>query len=325
MMHKDTVVVTGEALSAYGFGEGHPFGPDRFDAFNRRYLELGLSRYVLEAAPSPASQEVIERFHTHEYVELVKSRSLTGDGFLDGGDTPAFKGSYEAAALVVGSVVSAATAIMQQQCKRAFIPIAGLHHARRNHAAGFCIFNDCGVVIETLLNEFHLQRVAYVDIDAHHGDGVFYGFEDDPRVLFADIHEDGHFLYPGTGLVDETGRGAAAGMKLNLPAPPNSRDDIFNVLWEKIESYLHRHQPQFIILQAGADSIDGDPITHMRFSPQSHARAASRLCAIADQYADGRLLILGGGGYNRDNLAHTWNGILQAVIEHQEQAQRESL
>lgn len=313
----DLMVVTGEALSSYGFGDGHPFGPDRFYAFHRKYRELGLAQQVIEAQPTMASQEIIERFHTHEYVELVKSRSIIGDGFLDGGDTPAFKGSYEAASLVVGSAVSAAEAIMQGRCKRAFIPIAGLHHARRNHAAGFCVFNDCGVVIETLLNEYGLERVAYVDIDAHHGDGVFYGFEDDPRVLFADIHEDGHYLYPGTGSIEETGRGAATGMKLNLPAPPDSGDDIFDLLWEKVERYLAQYQPQFIILQAGADSIDGDPITHMRFSAASHARAAKRLCGIADQYASGRLLILGGGGYNRDNLAAAWNGIIQSVLEFQ--------
>ena len=309
----DIMVITGETLSSYGFGDGHPFGPDRFYAFDRLYRELELSQYVLEAEPSTASQEVIERFHTHDYVELVKSLSITGQGFLDGGDTPAFKGSYEAASLVVGSVVAAATAIMQGECKRAFVPIAGLHHARRNRAAGFCVFNDCGVVIETLLNAYGLERVAYVDIDAHHGDGVFYGFEDDPRVLFADIHEDGHFLYPGTGFIEETGTGDAAGIKLNLPAPPDSRDDVFEVLWDKVEVYLEHHKPQFIILQAGADSIDGDPITHMRFSPAAHAKAAKSLCAIADRYAGGKLLILGGGGYNRENLALAWTGIIRAL------------
>ena len=314
------MVVTGDKLASYGFGHDHPFGPDRFHAFDQRYQSLGLSAHVRESPPVMASQATIELFHSHEYVELVKARSEDGSGYLDGGDTPAFKGVYEAAALVVGSVAGAVDAIMSQQCKRAFIPIAGLHHARRNQAAGFCVFNDCGIAIEILLQEYGLSRVAYVDIDAHHGDGVFYGFEDDPRVLFADIHEDGHFLYPGTGFIDETGRGKARGMKLNLPAPPNAGDDVFDILWEKVEAYLHAHRPEFVLLQAGADSIDGDPITHMRFSPRAHARAAERLCAIADQHAEGRLLIMGGGGYNRDNLANAWNGILQAIVAYQESA-----
>lgn len=307
-------VYTGESLASYGFGDNHPFGPDRFYAFNQRYRELGLHNHVEEAEPVIATQDMIERFHTHEYVELVKARSLDGDGFLDGGDTPAFKGIYEAAATVVGTGVAAVDAIMQGKCKRAFIPIAGLHHARRDRAAGFCAFNDCGVVIETLLNEYGLQRVAYVDIDAHHGDGVFYGFEDDPRVLFADIHEDGEYLYPGTGYAEETGKGEARGLKMNVPVPPGSRDDVFDLCWGKVEDYLEHHKPQFILLQAGADSIDGDPITHMRFSANAHAKAAERLCHIADKYEDGRLLIMGGGGYNRENLASAWTGIVQAMI-----------
>jgi acetoin utilization protein AcuC len=309
------MVFTGEVLGAYGFGEDHPFGPDRYTAFDQRYRELGLDKQVQESAPRIATQNIIERFHTHDYVELVKARSLSGDGYLDAGDTPAFKGIYEAAATVVGTAVEAVDAIMQGRCQRAFIPIAGLHHARRDQAAGFCVFNDCGVVIETLLEEYALERIAYVDIDAHHGDGVFYGFEDNPGVLFADIHEDGNFLYPGTGFIDETGKGVAQGTKLNLPAPPGSRDDVFDVYWDKIEDYLVKHRPQFIILQAGADSIEGDPITHMQFTAQAHAKAAKRLCKIADQFADGRLLVMGGGGYNRENLATAWTAVIQAVID----------
>lgn len=308
------MVYTGEALADYGFGADHPFAADRFYAFERRYRSLGLHTQVQESAPCEASQDVIERFHTHEYVERVRACSLVGEGYLDGGDTPAFRGVYEAAATVVGTTLAAVDAIMRRQCQRAFIPIAGLHHARRDQAAGFCVFNDCGVAIETLLREYAIERVAYVDIDAHHGDGVFYAFEDEPRVLFADIHEDGRFLYPGSGAIDETGVGQAQGMKLNLPVPPNADDEIFYVCWDKIEHYLRRHQPQFILLQAGADSIAGDPITHMQFTAQAHATAAQRLCRLADQYADGRLLVMGGGGYNRENLAVAWNAIIQALI-----------
>ncbi len=312
----ETIVYHGEALGQYGFGEGHPFGPDRMDVFVNRYRELGLDQCVVERGPYVATQAQIERFHTHDYVELVKERSVMGEGYLDGGDTPAYKGVYETASTVVGTVLHALEAIMNTEAKRAFVPIAGLHHARRDSASGFCVFNDCGIAIETLQGEYGLQHVAYVDIDAHHGDGVFYGFEDDPRVLFADIHEDGQFLYPGTGFIDETGTGDAKGMKLNLPAPPNSRDDVFDIYWDKVENYLHQYQPEFIILQAGADSIDGDPITHMRFSTHAHATATRRLCEIADQYCEGRLLVTGGGGYNRDNIAKTWTSVVQAMVDH---------
>ncbi len=310
----NVAVYLGEELASYGFGENHPFGPDRMGVFEARYRQNGLDRLVSERSPEKASQNEIERFHVHEYVELVKEKSGTGEGYLDGGDTPAFRGVYEAAATVVGTALSAVRSIMSGEIERAFIPISGLHHARRDSASGFCVFNDCGVVIETLLDEFGLDRIAYVDIDAHHGDGVFYSFQDDPRVLFADIHEDGQFLYPGTGAIEETGLGNAKGMKLNLPAPPNSSDDVFGIYWKQIESYLHCHRPQFILLQAGADSIDGDPITHMRFTHRAHAQATASLCRIADEYCQGRLLVMGGGGYNRDNIATTWTAVVEAMI-----------
>lgn len=312
----ETIVYHGEVLGRYGFGEHHPFGPDRMDVFVNRFRELGLHRHVQERLPCVATQEEIERFHTHDYVELVKARSVNGEGYLDGGDTPAYVGVYDTAATVAGTVLDALHAIMACEARRVFVPIAGLHHARRDSASGFCVFNDCGIAIETLLGEYALQRVAYVDIDAHHGDGVFYGFVDDPRVLFADIHEDGRFLYPGTGFVNETGTGAAKGMKLNCPVPPHSRDDVFDIHWDKVEAYLHRHRPEFIILQAGADSIEGDPITHMCFSTHAHTTATKRLCEIADQYAKGRLLVTGGGGYNRENIAKTWSSVVRVMADH---------
>jgi acetoin utilization protein AcuC len=240
---------------------------------------------------------------------------VTGEGYLDYGDTPAFAGVYEAAATVAGSVLAAVRALVQGGCKRAFVPIAGLHHARRDSAAGFCVFNDCGIAIEVLRAEHNIRRVAYVDIDAHHGDGVFYAFEEDPDLIFADIHEDGHFLYPGSGGVGETGKGPAVGTKLNIPAPPDAGDEFFLRAWEHVEAFVRKAAPEFIILQCGADSIAGDPITHLRFSPSAHGHAAQRLCAVADDYAQGRLLALGGGGYNRNNLARAWTAVVTAMVE----------
>ena len=134
---------------------------------------------------------------------------LAGACSADDGDTPARPGIFDAASVAVGTTMAAVDAIMQGEAKRAFVPIAGLHHAGRDCAAGFCVFNDCGVAAEYLRAKYGVTRIAYVDIDAHHGDGVFYGFEDDPDLIFADIHEDGRYLYPGTGAVTETGRGPA--------------------------------------------------------------------------------------------------------------------
>ncbi|MGB6451773.1 MAG: hypothetical protein WBE92_13555, partial [Steroidobacteraceae bacterium] len=186
--------------------------------------------------------------------------------------------------------------------------------AGRDHAAGFCVFNDCGVVIELLRRRHGLDRIGYVDIDAHHGDGVFYAFEEDPGVIFADIHEDGRTLYPGTGSATETGRGTAEGTKLNIPVPEGADDATFARVWPAVLEHLERFEPQFIILQCGADSVEGDPIAHLRFSPRTHGRAALELAALADRLGHGRVLALGGGGYNRANLAQAWCAAVEGLV-----------
>ena len=305
-------VYRGEALARYGFGEDHPFGPDRHDAFQAELAAAVPADAVSYQAPRRASVDELALFHTPEYIDLVSRKSSEGYGFLDDGDTPAFPGIFGAASDVVGTTLAAVDAVMAGEASRAFVPIGGLHHAGRGHAAGFCVFNDCGVAAEYLRERYGVRRVAYVDIDAHHGDGVFYGFEDDPDLLFADIHEDGRFLYPGTGAAVETGRGRAAGTKLNIPLPPGAGDAEFEAVWPRVIAYLEDARPEFIILQCGADSLAGDPITHLGFTENAHARAAADLCAIADRYCRGRIVGTGGGGYNLRNLARAWTRVVQS-------------
>ncbi|GAV19667.1 histone deacetylase 1/2 [Mariprofundus micogutta] len=300
----------GAELARYGFAEAHPFGPDRMDAFWQETISRNLDKQVEISTPVMAERGAIERFHTPEYVERVISQSESGQGYLDFGDTPAFKGVYEAAATVVGSVLAAAEVAINGAHPRCFIPIAGLHHARRNMAAGFCVFNDAGVLIETLRSEYGIRRIAYADIDAHFGDGVFYAFESDPDLCTVDIHEDGAHLYPGSGFADETGTGEALGSKLNLPMRPGANDEEFMKVWPEAEAFIRAFKPEFIIFQCGADSIAGDPITDMCFTPKAHAHAAASLCRLADEFAQGRIIALGGGGYNRVNLAKAWNVVL---------------
>jgi acetoin utilization protein AcuC len=314
---RDTLLVAGDQIARYGFGEGHPFGIDRHDVFLRELRLEELDGRVQLLAPRAASRAELESFHDPAYVSVVEERSVHGQGYLDAGDTPAYKGVFEAASHVVGATLLATEAIMEGRARRAFVPIAGLHHASRAHASGFCVFNDAGVVIEQLRSRWGLGRVAYVDIDAHHGDGVFYAFEDDPDLAFADIHEDGRFLFPGTGAAHETGRGPAAGTKLNIPLPPSAGDTAFMPAWDRIEAYLEARQPEFIVFQCGADSLEGDPITHLRYTEEAHAHAAARLAAIADRLCDGRLLGVGGGGYNRRNIARAWSRVVRSFVEHE--------
>jgi acetoin utilization protein AcuC len=213
----------------------------------------------------------------------------------------------------VGTTLAAVDAIMSGAALRAFVPIAGLHHAARDKAAGFCVFNDCGVAIEYLRRQHGLTRIAYIDIDAHHGDGVYYGFVDDPNLLFADIHQDGRYIYPGTGAADETGLGMAIGTKLNIPLMPGAGDAEFDTAWSDVMRFVDSAAPEFIIMQCGADSLAGDPITDLNFTEESHAKAAAGLCAIADRHCSGRIVATGGGGYNRQNLSRAWTRVVQAL------------
>jgi acetoin utilization protein AcuC len=311
----DVCVYLGEQLAAYGFGDEHPFGPQRHDAFASLFRRRGLDQRVSLCQPVVAGRDAIELFHTPDYVDRVVALSATGEGYLDAGDTPAFPGVFQAAATVAGTVLKGLDDILAGRCRRAFIPIAGLHHARRDAAAGFCVFNDCGIAIEALRRRHGIQRVAYVDIDAHHGDGVFYAFESDPDLIFADLHEDGRFLYPGTGFADETGKGDAAGSKLNIPMPMQAGDEDFLQQWPRVEAHLRRLQPEFILFQCGADSVAGDPITHMQYTPRAHAHAARSLCRLADQFCEGRLLAMGGGGYNLHSLAEAWCRVVEGLID----------
>ena len=306
-------VFRGGSQARYGFGDGHPFGPDRHDAFHEELARSELGDAIRYVEPRRATVDELALFHTPDYIDFVSQKSVDGSGFLDGGDTPAFPGVFDIASDVVGATLAGVDAVMAGEAARAFIPIAGLHHAGRGHAAGFCVFNDCGVAAEYLRDKFGLRRVAYVDIDAHHGDGVFYGFEDDPELIFADIHEDGRFLYPGTGAEAETGRGPARGTKLNIAMPPGAGDDEFDAAWTRVMAYLDHSAPEFIIMQCGADSLAGDPITHLNYTENAHARAATELCEFATMRCEGRLVATGGGGYNRHNLARAWTRVVEEL------------
>jgi len=315
MSRNSCCVYLSDKLAAYGFGNEHPFGPQRHHVFEQAFYKQGLEKKadVLEAVA--CDRHNLELFHTPQYIEKVIEQSRFGVGYLDHGDTPAFIGMFDAVRYVAGSVLDAIDQLMTSHYKTAFIPIAGLHHARRHVAAGFCVINDCGVAIETLFQQYHLQRVAYVDIDAHHGDGVFYSFEDDPRLIFADIHEDGRFLYPGTGKDSETGRAQATGMKLNISMPPKADDALFYKRWEQLETFVDKNRPEFILFQCGADSIKGDPITDLCYSEKAHAHAATRLRNIAEKHCKGKILAMGGGGYNHHNITKTWTAVVNALAE----------
>ena len=311
------LVVKDENISSYGFGDDHPFGPDRHGAFHRYLTDSGISNLVhLAASGYIAVRADIERFHTNEYIDRVIAHCQLGKGFLDNGDTPAIQGLYESSLAVVGASLFVTEEIISGRFKRAFVPIAGLHHAKRDSAGGFCVFNDIGVVIETLRKIHGVNRIAYIDIDAHHGDGVYYSYEEDPNLIFVDVHEDGRFLFPGTGFPEEIGIGPAKGTKKNISLKPGDGDVVFQENWSHIQAFLDDSEPEFFILQCGADSLLGDPITNLALSERSHYLAAKSLTVLAEKHAKGRIIALGGGGYNRDNIGRAWTQVVKAFVDH---------
>ena len=316
-----TAVFFGDELARYSFGEAHPFNSNRIYAFWSKFCALGLDKadHIQIERPETTREETLLRFHDKEYVDLVKKSSKLGMGLLDLGDTPAFRGVFEASSYVVGTSLKALELVMGGKTKgtlHAFNPIGGLHHARRGSAGGFCVFNDIGIVSVVAREKYGINKIAYVDIDAHHGDGVYYEFENDPMFYIADIHEDGHYLYPGTGAESENGLGEAQGTKLNIPLRPNSDDNNFFDAFKRIEEFIDNvAKPELIIFQCGADPIRGDPLTHLRFSAKAHRFASDLLHRLSHEHCDGRIIALGGGGYNQANIAEAWTQVITSLVE----------
>ncbi|MEM3538627.1 MAG: acetoin utilization protein AcuC [Nitrososphaerales archaeon] len=309
-------IFLGEASLKYSFPNDHPLKSSRVENFWKLLKEKLIDRENIKIIkPVIASEDILLLFHTKEYIDFVKKASEYGFGYLDFGDTPAFKGVFEAASYIVGSTLFGLDMIMRGELDHIFNPNGGMHHARRDRAAGFCVFNDAAIAIIHAKKTYNIKRILYVDIDAHHGDGVCYEFYDDPMVFTADIHEDGRYLYPGTGFSHETGSGEAIGTKLNIPLKPGSGDEEFKEAFTKVEEFAHRIKPELIIFQCGADGLKNDPLTHLNYTEEAHRYATKRLHSISHEICDGRIIALGGGGYNLDNVAKAWIEVVKGLLD----------
>jgi len=307
----DVGVAEGEELLRYSFPSPHPFGAERASRFWKALGDQRLGETRLE--PERADEETVGLFHERAHVEFVRKASALGYGYLDEGDTPAFAGVLEAAEYAVGSTLSCVENVLAGRVDHGFNPVGGLHHARRDRSAGFCVFNDIGVAIE-LLRRRGLSRVLYVDIDVHHGDGVFYSYEADPEVFIFDVHEDGRFLYPGTGRADETGIGPAAGTKVNIPLLPGEGDERLRDIVPRLEEFTKLADPEFVIFQCGADGLAGDPLGGLAYSRAFHENIAKILHEASHESCEGRMIALGGGGYDPRNCADAWTSVVRELF-----------
>lgn len=292
-------VVWGDGYLRYDFGE-HPMTPIRLDLTMRLARCLGVLDRLDLHAPVAATELDLLAAHTADYLAAVRTAS-NDPGYLGHGlgsaDNPVFEGMYDAAALIAGGSVLAARLVWQGQAEHAVNIAGGLHHAMRDSAAGFCVLNDVVLAIRELLAA-GAQRVAYVDVDVHHGDGVQAAFYDDPRVLTISLHQDPRTLYPGTGLPDEVGTGAAAGTSLNLALPPGTADDGwlrgFNAV---VPGAVTAYRPDVLVTQCGCDTHHEDPLADLALTVDGQRAAYAALHRLAHVAANGRWVALGGGGY----------------------------
>jgi acetoin utilization protein AcuC len=307
----------GKESLLYSFPLDIPMNAERLKAFSYELDKMAvrqrIGHEITVVEPLPASEKDLLAFHTESYIQHVKELSGTGEGYLNQEDTPAFKGVFEASLYPVGSTLNGLHRVLEGRFDHFFNPVGGLHHAAPEEARGFCVFNDSVIAISRALNVFKLRSVAYVDIDAHHGDGVFYEFEADPRVIVGDIHEDGLFLYPGTGAERESGTGFGLGTKLNIPLPPGSGDREFFAAFDRVEEFVRKARPDMIFFQCGADGLAGDPLADLRYTAEAHGYAARKLHSLAHEICGGRILAMGGGGYNSKNVSAAWSAVVREL------------
>jgi acetoin utilization protein AcuC len=305
------LVTVDDIARAYDFGASHPLRPERVLLTYEKIRDLGLIGDRVDEMPSrSASDDEITRVHDPEFVAAVKAidaETLDPSAGLEFGlgtpDDPIFAGMHKASAAVCGASIVAAEAVATGTKGHSFNPAGGLHHARRREASGFCIYNDPAAAIAKLLDLHPDWRVMYVDVDVHHGDGVQWIFYDEPRVLTVSLHQSGRYLYPGTGFEDEIGEGAGAGTSVNVPlAPYTGGADYLWALDKVLTAVGEAFRPDVLVTQLGADTHWGDPLANLGLTLSDYPPMASLLHRAAHNFAAGRWVATGGGGYQAETI-----------------------
>jgi len=316
-----TEIVWSESMLAYNFGPQHPMSPVRLELTARLASEFGIldrgNVSVLE--PAVATDAQLESVHDAEYVQAVHKVSANPDApdearGLGTEDDPAFEGMHEASARLAGGTLQLAESLLAGRALHGVNFGGGLHHAARGNASGFCIYNDCAVGIQRLLDG-GVQRVLYVDVDAHHGDGTQNIFWNDPRVMTISLHETGRTLFPGTGFATESGGPDALGTAVNVALPPRTGDAAWMRAFHAVVPQLAgAFQPEVIVSQHGCDGHARDMLSSLRLSVDAQRQMMLDVADLAGQLCAGRWLATGGGGYDVfDVVPRAWTHLLAIV------------
>lgn len=298
--------VYSDKFGSVQYGLTHPMKPVRLRLTRELMDACALLHPADLVEARRATEEEVSLFHTPEYVKTLKASDngmIPPDGTTYGlgfGDNPVFKGVYEWSTYSTGASVQAAELVTSGRVQTAFNIAGGLHHAMPSRASGFCYINDPAVAIKTLVEKG--KRVAYVDVDAHHGDGVEYAFYDTDRVLTISIHESGQWLFPGTGSVTDLGLGRGKGFSINLPLPPTTGDEDYASWFEElVPDFIEAFCPDVLVTQLGVDSFATDPITHLNLTTNGFEEVVKSFKSF-----DLPWVALGGGGYDLGNVARAW-------------------
>ena len=308
-----------ERLTGYDFGPGHPMAPVRVELTMALAREFGVltAPGVSVTAPNPATDAELELIHDREYIDAVRRAgsavpdvSVLAFG-LGTEDDPVFPGMHEASALVAGATLAAARAVWAGSAEHGANIAGGLHHAMAGHASGFCVYNDPAIAIAWLLGQ-GAERIAYVDIDVHHGDGVQAAFYNDPRVLTISLHEHPATLFPGTGRPSEIGGPDAEGSAVNVALPPGTRDaGWLRAFHAIVPPLLRSFRPQLLVSQHGCDTHWLDPLANLELSIDGQRAAHAAIHQLAHEVTGGRWLFTGGGGYELVQVVpRTWTHLL---------------
>jgi len=295
-------VLWDESMTRYDFGANHPMAPLRLDLTMRLANELGVLDTLEVVKPPEPDDALLLLGHSQEYIDSVRrcgvlAHSVDLPHGLGTPDVPTFIDMHDVSARIASATVEAARSVWSGEVSHAVNPAGGLHHAMRELASGFCVYNDITVAIAWLLEQ-GVERVAYVDIDVHHGDGVEAAFWDDPRVLTVSLHESPQTLFPGTGYVSDIGGASAEGFAVNLPLPAGTGDEPWlRALNSIVPPLLNAFAPQVLVTQHGCDSHRLDPLAHLSLSIDGQRTAYELLHRWSHVYADGRWVATGGGGY----------------------------